>query len=67
MGSALKAQRSQFKVLGSGFKVHSSRWIIFKVRAHRAIATVARPIGVLPPGDYVVRVTVASPVHRPAA
>jgi VWFA-related protein len=32
----------------------------------RAIATVALPIGALPPGDYVVRITVAAPAGPPA-
>ena len=32
----------------------------------RSIATVALPIGALPPGDYVVRVTVAVPGQAPA-
>ena len=32
----------------------------------RSMATVALPIGALPPGDYVVRVTVTVPGHPPA-
>jgi hypothetical protein len=32
----------------------------------RSMATIALPIGALPPGDYVVRVTVAAPGHPPA-
>jgi hypothetical protein len=32
----------------------------------RAMATIALPIGALPPGDYVVRVTIAAPGHPPA-
>jgi VWFA-related protein len=32
----------------------------------RSIATVALPIGALPPGDYVIRVIVAVPGHPPA-